>query len=55
MKKKDYGRVITDCNEAIRLNPNDAGVYQNREIAYANKEDYARTRAIAHPFEPTLL
>jgi tetratricopeptide (TPR) repeat protein len=37
---KDYDKAISDYNEAIRLNPNDASAYYNRALAYYYKNDY---------------
>jgi tetratricopeptide (TPR) repeat protein len=38
----DLDRAIADCNEAIRLNPNDASAYHNRGTAYNDKGDSDR-------------
>lgn len=37
--KKDSDRALTDCNEAIRVNPNTAGAYLNRGNVYLSKSD----------------
>jgi tetratricopeptide (TPR) repeat protein len=43
--KKDYDRAIADCDQAIRLNPNDALAFQNRGCAWNGKRDYGRAIA----------
>ena len=43
--KRDYDRAIADFDQAIKLNPNDALVYNNRGFAYRNKGD-DRPRAL---------
>jgi len=40
-----YDRAIADHTEAIRLNPNHAGAYNNRGVAYAEKGDHDRAIA----------
>ncbi len=40
-----HDRAIADCNEAVRLDPNVAGIYYNRAIAYDDKGDHARAIA----------
>ena len=43
-------RAIADCTDAIRLDPNYAGAYDNRGIAYRTKSDYDRVEATRlHP------
>lgn len=47
-KKKEYDRAIQDYDEAIKLNPLDAGVYNNRGFAYMRRGkegDYALAKA----------
>ncbi|MDR0382532.1 MAG: tetratricopeptide repeat protein [Spirochaetaceae bacterium] len=41
-EKEEYDRAIADCNQAIRLDPNDADAYNNRDAVYVMKENYAR-------------
>ena len=43
--KGDPDRAITDCNDAIRLNPKLAGAYVNRGKAYSDKYDFDRAIA----------
>ena len=43
--KGDYDCAITDFNEAIRLNPNDARAFHVRGVAYYNKGDCDRAIA----------
>lgn len=38
--KGDFDGAIADYNEALRLNPNDAGAYSNRGVARERKEDH---------------
>jgi tetratricopeptide (TPR) repeat protein len=40
-----YDRAIDDLTQAIRLEPDDAGAYTSRGIAYADKGDYDRAIA----------
>jgi len=40
--KKDPDRALSDCNEAIRLDPAYAAAYINRGNAYLNKADFER-------------
>jgi lipoprotein NlpI len=40
--KKDPDRALSDCNEAIRLDPAYASAYINRGNAYLNKADFER-------------
>jgi lipoprotein NlpI len=37
--KGDHDRAFLDYNEAIRLNPNDSGVYYDRAVTYKRKGD----------------
>jgi tetratricopeptide (TPR) repeat protein len=46
-----YDKAIAEYTKAIKLDPNDAGAYFNRGIAYGYKGDY--DQAIAD-FEATL-
>jgi len=39
-EKKDYDRIIEDCNEAIRIDPNDASAYKSRGDAYRDKGEF---------------
>lgn len=41
-KKRDYDRAIQDCDQGIRLKPDDPGAFISRGIAYARKRDYDR-------------
>src|SRR5215471_15362678 len=43
--KGDPDRAITDCNEAIRLDPKLANAYLNRGKAYSDKDDFDRAIA----------
>jgi tetratricopeptide (TPR) repeat protein len=38
--KQDYPRVIQDCSEAIRLNPNQVSSYQNRAVGHVFTKAY---------------
>jgi tetratricopeptide (TPR) repeat protein len=38
--KKDYDKAISEYNEAIRLNPNNARAYRERGRAYYRKKEY---------------
>src|SRR6185503_7676030 len=40
--KKDFDRALTDCNQAIQLNPRDSMTFDNRGLAYAGKNDLDR-------------
>jgi lipoprotein NlpI len=40
--KKDPDRALSDCNEAIRVDPTYAAAYINRGNAYLNKADFER-------------
>src|SRR5262249_31722958 len=44
-RKRDFDRAISDLNEAIRLNPNDARAFNVRGRAYGSKRDYDRSIA----------
>lgn len=44
-KNKDYEHAIADFNEAIRLDPQDAGAFLDRGILYKVEKDYARALA----------
>jgi len=44
-EKKEYDRAIADYNEAIRLNPQDAGFFNSRGDAWLDKKDYDRAIA----------
>jgi tetratricopeptide (TPR) repeat protein len=48
-KKGDFDRAITEYNEAIRLDPKNAGAFFSRGVAYAEKGD--RDLAIADSSE----
>ena len=41
-KKGEYGRVIKDFDDFIKLNPNYANAFANRAQTYVNKGDYER-------------
>jgi lipoprotein NlpI len=43
--KGDPDRAVTDCNEAIRLDPKLANAYLNRGKAYSDKDDFDRAIA----------
>jgi len=45
IEKGNYDRAISDFNELIRLNPNEAATYNNRGVAYYKKEVYERAIA----------
>ena len=38
--KGDFDRVIADCSESIRLDPNDAEAYCTRSLAYVENGDF---------------
>jgi tetratricopeptide (TPR) repeat protein len=40
--KKDPDRALSDCNEAIRIDPGPAAAYINRGNVYLNKADFGR-------------
>jgi tetratricopeptide (TPR) repeat protein len=44
-EKKEYDIALGDYNEAIRLNPNAAQLYNNRGLAWAAKQDYDKAIA----------
>jgi tetratricopeptide (TPR) repeat protein len=39
-RKGEYDKAISDCNEAIRLKPDDAYAFSGRGFAYASKGEY---------------
>lgn len=41
----DYDRAITEYNEALRIDPNNAAAFSRRAFAWQNKRDYARAIA----------
>jgi tetratricopeptide (TPR) repeat protein len=41
----DYDKAIADCDEAIRLNPNDSGAFNNRGNAWTDKAEYDKAIA----------
>jgi tetratricopeptide (TPR) repeat protein len=41
----DYDRAISDCNQALMLDPHHAGTYARRGVVYALKGDYDRAIA----------
>jgi tetratricopeptide (TPR) repeat protein len=43
--KSNWDQAILEYNEALRVNPNNAAVYNSRGIAYYEKEDYDRAIA----------
>ncbi len=38
--KEEYDQAISDYNQAIKLNPQDSGAYNNRGLAYENTGQY---------------
>lgn len=42
IQKGDYERAITDLNQALKLQPDEASYYDSRGFAYAGKRDYSR-------------
>jgi tetratricopeptide (TPR) repeat protein len=45
LQRKDYDKAISDCNEAIRLDPNFARAYFNRGLAFREQGNYKRAQA----------
>ena len=43
--KQDYDKAIADCDEAIRLDPNDAPTFRDRALAWSAKREYAKALA----------
>jgi tetratricopeptide (TPR) repeat protein len=41
----NHNKAIADCDEAIRLNPNDSGAFNNQGNAWADKEEYDKAIA----------
>ena len=45
LENNDYGRAIVYFSEAIRLDPNNAWLYNNRGFAYSRQGNFARAIA----------
>ena len=51
-QQNDYDRAITDCTQALKLNPNNDRAYFLRGLSYYFKDDYDRGMVAAKCLTP---